>query len=315
MRSLVSVIILSYKNVEGIYDTVDSVLRQDYDNIELIISDDGTPNFKDYQEELEKYINKKKHANITNVIFNILPENMGTVRNINSAIKLAQGKYIKLIASEDCLNSSNVITKYVDFMEQHNYKIAFSKMRGVTEEGKYIYILASCESNYDMLRTLDQQETLHKLFKRDFLPAPASFIDVNLFEQYGLFDEDVRLIEDYPYWIYLTMNGVEFGYIDDVLIDYKLSGSGSGTYSELFMKDMLIIYQKYIFPHDKRFGIFQGVYNALKQGGLNFYMSRAIWSKKSTKERLMASIRYFPFYLYVQFQEILIRIKNRINSF
>ena len=45
MRELVAVIVLSYKNVKGIYDTLDSVLSQDYENIEIIISDDATPNF------------------------------------------------------------------------------------------------------------------------------------------------------------------------------------------------------------------------------------------------------------------------------
>lgn len=53
MRSLVSVIVLSYKNIKGIYDTVDSILKQDYDNIEIVISDDGTPNFQAYEQELK----------------------------------------------------------------------------------------------------------------------------------------------------------------------------------------------------------------------------------------------------------------------
>ena len=310
MRSLVSVIVLSYKNVKGIYDTVDSILRQDYDNIEIVISDDGTPNFEEYQQELKDYIDKNKRANIADVIYNVLPENVGTVRNINSAIKLVHGKYIKLIASEDCLNNESVITKYVDFMEQNHYKIVFSKMRGVTSEEEYRYVLESCESNYDLLKSLNQQQTLHRLFRRDFLPAPASFMDVKLFEEYGLFPEDVRLIEDYPYWIHLTMSGVQFGYIDEVLIDYRLSGSGTGRYSEAFMNDMMVIYKNYIFPYDNRFGILQDIYNALKQAGLNFYMTRAVWSRMSKSQRFIAGIKYFPFYLHVKLQSIMTEWKE-----
>lgn len=310
MKELVSVVVLSYKNVQGVYDTVDSVLRQDYDNIEIIISDDGTPDFEEYEKELKRYIDKRKHSNISNVIFNALPENVGTVRNINSAIKLANGKFIKLIASEDCFNSASAISKYVDFMEQNNFKIVFAKMRGVTKEGQYRYVLASCESNYDLLKSLNQKQTLNRLFRRDFLPAPASFMDVKLFEEYGLFPEDVRLIEDYPYWIYLTMNNVQFGYIDEVLIDYKLSGSGSGIYSEAFMKDMMVIYQKYIFPYDNRFGIFQRFYNALKQAGLNFYMSQAQWPKMSRNKRIIASIKYLPFYIFVKLQNVKTELNN-----
>lgn len=311
MRQLVSIIVLSYKNIRGIYDTVDSIMKQDYDNIEVIVSDDGTPNFEQSKQEIVTYIKEKKRSNITNIILNALPQNVGTVRNINSAINLANGKYIKLLSAEDCLNSESAITQYVNFMVQNDFQIAFSKMRGVTQEGEYRYELASCESNYDLLKSLNQQQTLNRLFRRDFLPAPASFIDSGLFEEYGLFREDVRLIEDYPYWIYLTMRGVQFGYIDEVLIDYRLSGSGAGTYSEAFMRDMFVIYEQYIFPNDNRFGIFQGIYNALKYAGLNFYMTRARWSKMTGKQKVCASIKYFPFYLFVTLQDVKTEFKNK----
>ena len=104
-------------------------------------------------------------------------------------------------------------------MSNSDYKIAFAKMRGVTSAGEYQYVLASCESDYELLRSLNKEQTLNRFFNRCFLPAPASFINVELFEKFGVFKEDTRLIEDYPYWIYLTMNDVEFGYIDDVLLD------------------------------------------------------------------------------------------------
>lgn len=311
MNELVSVIVLSYKNIPGIYETVDSILMQDYENIEIIISDDATPGFENHEPSIATYIDEKKSDNIKNIIFNTRTENVGTVRNINSGIEKAHGKYIKLIASEDCFTSSKTLTKYVDFMQENDFKIVFSKMRGVTQEGEFQYVLASCESNYDLLKSLNRQQTLDRLFRRDFLPAPASFIDVKLFEEQGLFLEDTRLIEDYPYWIHLTMNDVKFGYIDEVLIDYKLSGSGSGTYSEAFMQDMFVIYQKYIFPYDKRFGVFQGIYNKLKQAGLNFYMTRAKWFKMTRSQRLVASIKYFPFYMFVQLQNIKIKLQNK----
>jgi len=311
MKELVSVIVLSYKNIDGIYETVDSVLKQDYENIEIIISDDATPNFEEYRTKIADHIEDNKRENIKSVIFNLQQVNVGTVKNINSAIKRAEGKYIKLISSEDCLNASNVLTKYVEFMKQNDFMIAFAKMRGVTQEGEYRYALASCESDYDLLKSLNQKQTLNRFFKRCFLPAPASFIDVELFEKYGLFREDTRLIEDYPYWIYLTMNDVPFGYLDEVLIDYKLSSSGAGNYSEAFMNDMFAIYENYIFPYDKRFGVFQTTYNALKNAGLEFYMARAKWTKLTKKQKVVAGIKYFPFYIFVELQNFKMVLANK----
>lgn len=42
MSKLLSMIVLSYRNVSGIYDTLGSIFRQSYSDIEIIISDDAS---------------------------------------------------------------------------------------------------------------------------------------------------------------------------------------------------------------------------------------------------------------------------------
>lgn len=44
-KPLFSVVVLVYRHYEHLKTAVNSVLEQDYENIELIISDDGSPNF------------------------------------------------------------------------------------------------------------------------------------------------------------------------------------------------------------------------------------------------------------------------------
>lgn len=296
MKELVSVIILAYKNVNGIYDSLNSVFSQKYENIEVIVSDDGSPGFTEHISAIEDYCKKNAGSNVKNVLVNAIKENAGTVRNINSAIDLTTGKYIKVLSADDTFSHENAIEHYVDFMEKNDYKIAFAKLRGITPDGEYKYELLSCETDYKLLKSYSVEDTRKRLYKRNFLPAPAWIIDRSLFEENGLFIEDTRLIEDYSYWIHLTMKGVKFGYIEEFLIDYKLSGvSSAGNYSEMFMNDMLVIYDKYIFPYDRRFGIFQPIYNSLKKAGLNFYMAEAKRGKMSKKQRLLARIKYFPF--------------------
>lgn len=308
---LVTVIILSYKNTDGIYETLDSVLQQDYDSIEIIFSDDATPDFNSHIDSLKHYIAENQRKNIKNIIFNAIPQNVGTVKNINSALRLAQGDYIKLISSEDRFSDKTVLTKFVQFMENSEYEICFCKVRGVTDAGKYIYELLACESDYKMLENYTVKQTRNYLFRRNFLPAPGAFMKKSLFDKYGLFMEDTRLIEDYPYWLHLTRQGVSFGYMDEVLIDYRLSGvSSTGSYSEAFMEDMLVIYDKHIFPYDKRFGVFQEFYNFLKRQGLNFYIAKAKWHKYNRLQKMCAYLKYGIFYLYTGLQNMIINIKN-----
>lgn len=305
MNELISVIILSYKNTKEIYPTVDSILKQKYGEIEIVISDDGTPGFADEEEKIKSYIHKHSGKNIKNVIINGIKVNGGTVKNINSALKLSNGAYIKVLSAEDCFSTEDALDKYYQFLCHSDFQICFAKLRGVLPNGEYKYVLPSCESDYDLLKSYSVEQTRNRLYARDFLPTPAWFAKKSLFEQYGYFKEDTRLMEDYPYWFHLTNKGVAFGYLDEVLIDYKLSGvSSSGNYSEMFMNDMLVVYNKYIFPYDKRYGKFQRIYNFLKKAGLNFYMTKARWSKLSKGQKICAYLKYWIFYLYTWILEM-----------
>jgi len=304
--------ILSYRNVQGIYKTLDSVFRQDYENIEIVISDDGTPDFSAEIDKLKQYIANNGKENIKNVIINAIEVNGGTVKNINSAIRCCNGEYIKVLAAEDALAHETVLSDYVNFLTQTGLEICFGKMRGVTPDGTYVYHLSSCAEDYQTLSTYTPQQILERLYARNFLPAPAWCIKKSLFDRCGLIPEDTRLIEDYPYWLLLAQKGVKFGFLDEVTIDYQMSGeTSSGSYGETFMQDMLKVYEIYIFPHDKRFGLLQPLYNALKRGGLDFYITRARWKKLTRWQKLWKGITCFPFYVYTSLLDAKTRAKNK----
>lgn len=298
-----TVIILSYRNVAGIYPTLRSVLGQTYGNIEIIFSDDGTPGFEAGRQKMERYVEANQKGNITNVVFNAIKINGGTVKNMNSAIRLSHGQYIKALAADDMLSRPDALALFVSHMEAHGSKVAFAKMRGITLDGEYRHRLPSCESDYDLLRGYTVRQTRERLFRRNFLPAPAWMIHVDVFREYGLFPECVRLIEDYPYWLHLTANGVAFDYLDEVLVEYRLSGiSSAGAYGEAFMQDMFVIYERFIFPFDSRYGCLQPIYNALKRAGLNFYLSEAKRGEMAGFQKLCMRVRYLPFWVFVSMQ-------------
>lgn len=311
-NKLVSIIILSYCNIKGIYETLESVLEQNYSPIELIISDDGTPGFGKETDKLRSYIDEHKQDNIVNVIINAIPVNAGTVKNVNSALALAKGYYIKLISAEDYFVDANSIRLFVEYLEGSDFDICFSKVRGVTPEGEFVYELASCDSDYDKLKKYSIGQIRNYLFARNFLPAPAAFMKRGLFERYGFFKEDTKLIEDYPFWLYLSGEGVPFGFLDRILVNYRLSGvSSKGVYGVKFMEDMYVIYERFIFPYDRRYAFFQGVYNFLKRQGLDSYMAKAKWEHYSKKEKFISYLKYGIFFLYINMQNAAVDRKNR----
>ena len=54
-NELFSFWILTYLKFDGVYATLDSLFQQDYPEIELIISDDGSPNYYDEIEKIKEY--------------------------------------------------------------------------------------------------------------------------------------------------------------------------------------------------------------------------------------------------------------------
>jgi glycosyltransferase involved in cell wall biosynthesis len=92
--TLVSVVLGAYNGEKYLKEQIDSILRQTYDNIELIIADDcstdSTPAI--LREFAGKYENVHVYFNETN---------LGLVRNFEKAVKHAQGEYIAFADQDD----------------------------------------------------------------------------------------------------------------------------------------------------------------------------------------------------------------------
>lgn len=93
---LVSVIIVNYNNAPYLDQSIQSVLKQSYKNIEIIVVDDKSKD--DSIKKLRKYKNKIK------VIKNKIKTRYGSYNQINSyynGFLKSKGKYLFLLDSDD----------------------------------------------------------------------------------------------------------------------------------------------------------------------------------------------------------------------
>ena len=311
-KKLLTFFILTYINFEGIFDTLECVFNQDYPEIELIISDDGSPNYYEEIEKVKQYIDENKTRNILAVKYLHLEKNQGTVCNVNNVLRHANGEFIKGLGGADTLSCRSALSKYIDYLEKNDCQIVFAKLEGVTENGENIKYLASCEDDYSKLANMSPQELCDLLYSRNCLPAPAWCARKKLFDENGMYLSVTRLIEDYPYWIYLCRRNVKFGFMDEVLVKYRMNGiSSAGNYSISFMEDMFIIYEQCIFPYDQRFGVMQPIYNKLKRMGLEAYYTKAQWKKYTWIQKVNSYIKYGVFYVYIFVNRKKIERKNK----
>lgn len=121
-----SVIVLTYNpNVEKVISTLKSIVTQDYDDYEIVISDDGSEN--NHFEEIKKYFEKKKFDRYKLVSHE---KNQGTVKNIISALEHADGELIKAFGPGDLLYSPNTLRELDDFFVTNDCEGCFGMLRG-----------------------------------------------------------------------------------------------------------------------------------------------------------------------------------------
>ena len=119
--NLVSVLVLSYNNLRYMKECLNSIMQQNYQHIEIIISDDFSSDFK--KDEIEQFIMDNKKGNIVNYVINHNSCNLGTVKNLNKAISLATGNYFINLACDDLLFDSGTISAIVKFFSDSNYLV------------------------------------------------------------------------------------------------------------------------------------------------------------------------------------------------
>lgn len=132
-QPLVSVCIPCYNASNFIAETIQSVLNQTYNNIEIIICDDQST---DNTVEVIKCF-KNSH-----IYFYQNEKNLGCSSNYNQALSYATGKYTKLLCADDLI-SSDCIEKQVNVFEEEskkNISLVTANKYIIDEKGKRLFV-------------------------------------------------------------------------------------------------------------------------------------------------------------------------------
>jgi len=253
-NNLVSIIIISYNNLQYLTETIDSVLKQDYSDIELIIGDDGTKKFD--LQGYEEYVNKFKKGNIKSFKIYTNHINIGIVKNLNKALKMCNGEYIKIIAGDDVFFNEFVISKMISYMEEKKINILLTNT---------LY----CDINMNELEDINSEQSKSKYILKDGenppeffkwlaltnrIPAPGVMFKKYIFEEYGEFDERYRLLDDWPMWLKLSRNGCKIYYLDIVSVKYRYNIGVSTNSNIYFLQDLEKCIEEDILPYKKQLG-------------------------------------------------------------
>lgn len=226
----VSIITVCFNSDKTIIETLNSVLSQDYDNIEHIVVDGGSAD--QTQEILKKYKHEKSKI--------LIEKDNGIYHAMNKGIKLATGDIITILNSDDIYQSDRVISNVVKKIKSsyNDYDIFL---------GDVVFFR---EKNFSYVRRFYGA----KNFKRWMLkiglmpPHPSSFIKKSVYEKYGNYDDSLKIASDFEIFLkFLYVNKLKFKYIDQIVVRMRMGGaSGKNYYSYLLStKEILYSLKKY----------------------------------------------------------------------
>ena len=236
MSDLVSVIIPAYNHEKYVQKSILSVVNQTYQNIELIIIDDGsTDSTAEKIMELED-ICKKRFVNFE---FH-RQDNKGLSNTLNSFLKLAKGTYIIGTASDDVFKPNIVETLY-SFLHCHDeYVMAVGDSEIIDANsskiswGRHRIVLPYNDPNgFNTFkkffgRTKDFSDdgfgTLKSLEKGNYIPN-GQLIRKLAIDQVGGYNPDF-LLEDYYMNLQLAKIG-KLKFIDQILFSYRWHSSNT----------------------------------------------------------------------------------------
>ena len=110
---LVSVCIPAYNNADTILETIQSVLTQTYQNLELIVVDDRST---DDTYQVVKTFAKQAGDDRLHLYQN--EKNLGMAGNWNHCMELCKGDFIKLLCADDLIHET-LLAREVEIMERY----------------------------------------------------------------------------------------------------------------------------------------------------------------------------------------------------
>lgn len=204
----VSIITIAFNSAETIEDTIQSVIAQDYDNIEYIIIDGGSND--DTLNIIEKYKDS---------IHKVISEpDKGIYDAMNKGVNNASGDLIGILNSDDFYAHSDVISKVVSKITEANTDSIYADLvyvdRNNTNEVTRKWISGSYEDG---------------MFLKGWMPPhPTFFLKKICYDKYGTYTLKLKSAADYELMLrMLHKHKISTTYLPQIITKMRVGGESN----------------------------------------------------------------------------------------
>jgi lipopolysaccharide biosynthesis glycosyltransferase len=212
-RPLISVLIPTYNCARFIQEAIDSILAQEYDNLEIIVVDDGSTD--DTPNVVERIVGALRATPLRNrnPIKYFYQPNAGISAARNACLEHASGEYIAWLDADDYWLPGKLQAQ-VEYFEEHlDCEIVFTRYANFLENEK---LRERCDVQHEI-----------KLENKIFTHFTSALIKRKVFERIGNFNENLTKGEDSEWIFRLSIDSAKSElYIDSILPKLQYSNKG-----------------------------------------------------------------------------------------
>ena len=233
---LVTVGVALYNHNKYIVQCLESIIGQTYSNIEIIIVDDGST---DNSFQLAKQYLESQDLNKNYQIFRHF--NQGICYTQNKIAKMAKGKYISFIGSDDFW-FENKITEQTDFLEKNNdLALVHSSSIKVDKNGKKKGVI-------NPVNKINSGNLFKALIDGSgIINTPSHLYRTSVYKDIGYYDANFKF-EDLDFWLRLTKK-FKIGFINTYHTYYRRHKNNFSANNQkllFYHKELLKMYLKNI---------------------------------------------------------------------
>ena len=217
-RVKVSIITVVFNGAKYIRSAIQSILSQDYDNIEYIVIDggsiDGTVDIvKEYQDKISVFISEPDE---------------GIYDAMNKGIALATGNVIGILNSDDFYIDEFVIEKVVKEFDEKGVDSVYADL-----------VFVSPNNLEKTIRYYDSNHFNPSRFAYGWTPAhPTFFVKKEIYDKYGVFRTDFKIAADFDILArFLYTQKISYSYMQEVLVKMRVGGV-STSFSSIWINSI-----------------------------------------------------------------------------
>jgi glycosyltransferase involved in cell wall biosynthesis len=204
----VSIVTVCFNSAATIEQTIQSVLQQNYPELEYIIVDGASKD--DTLNIINRYATK---------IAKIVSEpDKGIYDAINKGIGLASGDLIAVLNSDDFYVDANVVSDVVEAFKNNNCDCSYGDLNYVDKDDPSKIKRKWISGKYK-----------HGMFFKGWMPPhPTFFLKNDCYKKYGVYNLKLKSAADYELMLrMLHVNKIKAGYVPRVLVKMRVGGKSN----------------------------------------------------------------------------------------